>query len=89
MTGMHKRRGNIVVREVDDGVLLLDMAANRIHQLNQTAGYVWSRCEAESVQQMAESLAEEFDVSADVATRDVLEVLGTLRELSLVVEVRS
>ena len=90
MTALRKRLEGLVVREVDDGTLLLDMAANQIHQLNQTAGFIWSKCdEAASVDEIAASLARRFDVGKDIAMRDVSEILRRFRTLNLIEEARS
>ena len=76
-----------MAREVDDGVLLLDTESDQIHQLNQTASFIWSRCdEVASAEEIAALLAREFGIDVDVATRDVLEMLSRLQALNLVVE---
>lgn len=73
------------MREVKQEVVLLDTAADRVHQLNVTASFIWSRCEkAHTEQELAQWLAEAFDVDADVALQDTRAILDTLRELKLV-----
>jgi hypothetical protein len=59
-------------REVDGEILLLDTETNLIHQLNRTASFIWRKCqEGASAGEIAESLAENFDVEEDKARADV------------------
>jgi hypothetical protein len=77
----------IAVREVEDGILLLDSELNRIHQLNGTAQFIWNSCDGStSASQIAESLAQEYEVDMDLAMRDVADILEKLRAVNLVVE---
>jgi hypothetical protein len=77
----------LAVRELDDGILLLDMAADKIHQLNETAAFIWKQCDGVSLAEgIASSLAREFGVEEGVAQRDVERTLSKLRTLNLVVE---
>jgi hypothetical protein len=74
-----------MVREVDGELLLLDTSANRIHQLNRTASFIWQRCEdVASEADLAAELALEFDVEEGQALHDVERTLSTLRALELV-----
>jgi hypothetical protein len=82
-----KRADSLVVREVGDGVLLLDMGADQIHQLNATAGFIWRHCDGvASAADIAALLVREYQVEEGVAARDVEMALSELRALNLVVE---
>jgi PqqD family protein of HPr-rel-A system len=84
---LRRRREGVMVREVVGDMLLLDSESGEIHQLNETATFIWRNCEeAPSVERLAGMLASEFDVAHDVAARDVEEALGRLRALNLLVE---
>jgi len=75
-------------REVDQEILLLDTESDQIHQLNQTATFIWRRCdEIASPEHLAILLAQEFNVPEHVALRDVGDTLSRLRALNLIVEV--
>jgi hypothetical protein len=77
----------MMVRDLDSDLLILDTEANQIHQLNQTATFIWRRVEeAPSPERLAEMLAEAFGVDANVAQRDVLETLERFSALNLVVD---
>ena len=84
---LRRRREGIMIREVVGDLLLLDSESGEIHQLNETATFIWRNCEeAPSVEALAAMLASEFDVAHDVAARDVEDALGRLRALNLLVE---
>ena len=83
-----RRRDGIAVRNVEHEVLLLDAAANRIHQLNRTARLVWDECVVpRSVDEISAAMMELFDVSPELAVRDIVGTLEQLRSLKLVQEV--
>jgi Coenzyme PQQ synthesis protein D (PqqD) len=76
-----------MVREVGHELLLLDTETNQVHQLNETASFIWQRCdETPSAEDLADLLATEYSVDAQVAKEDAVEVLRKLRELKLLVE---
>ena len=87
MTGLRRRRKAVLAREVEDGMLLLDTESERIHQLNQTASFIWKTCdEVDSSEEIAALLAKQFDIDEGVAARDVIEMLSKLRSLNLIVD---
>ena len=89
MTRLRKRLTGVMIREVDEEVLLLDTESDQIHQLNQTASFIWRNCsEATSAEEIAARLTMEFDVGKDAALKDVIEVLGRLQALELIIEVQ-
>jgi hypothetical protein len=84
---MRRRREGIMVRDVVGDMLLLDTESGEIHQLNETASFIWRNCEeAPSVESLAGMLASAFDVGHDVAARDIEDALGRLRALNLLDE---
>ena len=87
MKALCKRAESLVVREVSDGILLLDMAGAQIHQLNATAAFIWRHCDGVAAPaDIATSLSREYDVERVAAARDVDMALKELRALNLVVE---
>ena len=88
MTMVRRRLKAVMVRPVDQELLLLDTASNLIHQLNQTASFIWQKCDdARSSEEMARLLATEYEVGYATALRDVVQTLEKLRELNLIVDV--
>ena len=83
--GVQQRPG-LTVRIVDGEVVILDRDAEKIHQLNSTASFVWNRLESTSdVAQIARELSGEFDVEVDAALVDVRRIVGELQKLRLLV----
>lgn len=87
MTTLRKRLAAVMVREVDRDILLLDTESDHIHQLNQTASFIWRSCDgASSAEEIAGLLAKEYEVEKHVALKDVIETLSSLRALNLFVD---
>lgn len=79
-----KRRSDVSVRVVEGETVVLDRQGELIHQLNQTASSIWDRCDGEStLEEIANRLAEAFDVDSEAAARDVASVVGQLHSLNL------
>lgn len=80
-----KRRADVTTRDVNGETLILDRKHEEVHQLNNTASYVWQRCDGKtSVAEIARSMAHDFciqpaDVEADVAV--LIDQLSVLRLL--------
>ena len=80
-----KRRTDVNARMVDGEVVVLDRQAGLIHQLNQTASYIWDRCDGQStVAEIANQLAAAFDVDANTAVHDVATAIMQLHRLGLI-----
>ena len=79
-----KRRNDVNVRILDGEAVVLDRQAGLIHQLNQTASYIWDRCDGQfTVAEIANQLAAAFDVDADTAVHDVATAIQELHRLRL------
>ena len=86
MTIPVKRRDDLILRRVQQELLLLDTEFKKIHQLNETASFIWDNWEqVPDVVEIAKLLAQKFDVDEDVALSDVSAMVGRLRELNLLV----
>jgi hypothetical protein len=80
-----KRRVDVTTRQIEDEALVLDRHAGKIHQLNATASYIWSRCDGmTSSGEISQGLATEFAISPESAERDVADTLAKLVSLELV-----
>jgi coenzyme PQQ synthesis protein D (PqqD) len=80
-----QRRSDVQARGLAGETLVLDRDGGLIHQLNETASFIWTRCTGDhSVVDIARDLADAFDVEPETATRDVETTLAQLRTLKLV-----
>lgn len=83
-----KQRSDISVRTLDGETLVLDRAAEQIHQLNRTASFIWVRCDGHrTVSEIVAELAGCFDVDYETAREAVQTTLRELNELGLVDQV--
>jgi hypothetical protein len=79
-----KRRSDLYTRVIDGETVVLDRKGSLIHQLNQTASYIWDRCDGKSARaEIASQLAEEFDIDPETVARDVAGIVGQLQSLNL------
>jgi len=79
-----KRRGDLNARLVDGEMVVLDRHAERIHQLNSTARFIWDHCDGDrSVAQIADGMMEAFEVDGATAARDVADTVRQFAELGL------
>lgn len=72
------------VRVVAGETLILDRHQQLIHQLNQTASYIWDRCDGTAtVAAIADQLAQAFDVEPTRAAQDVAALVCQLQQVGL------
>jgi hypothetical protein len=73
-------------RRVEKESIILDLNTSVYYSLNETGAFVWERLGAgDAVAQVVAGLSAEFDVKADVAERDVAELIQELREQKLLI----
>jgi hypothetical protein len=82
---MHPRaRPDLTARAVDGEAVLLDRSGGRVHQLNVTASFVWSKLDGcTPPHDVAVAVAEAFEVEPETAARDVNALLEQFRTLNL------
>ena len=80
------RRTDIIVHELDGEGLLFDGTSGDTHQLNRTALFVWRECDGgRDAHQIAERLAEVYDVSLENAVRHVQRMFREFLDRRLIV----
>ncbi len=80
------RAEEVVSCELEGGSALLDLSSSSYFRLNDTANFIWERLEAgpSSVNQLAESLTEAFDVTKEECIDDVAAILTDLEGAGLI-----
>ena len=71
-------------------MLVLDRSADLIHQLNQTASFIWGRCDGRSTaRDIAHQLADAFEVDPPTAEASVTTALQQFEVLGLLERARN
>jgi len=74
----------VTVRVIAGETVILDRRGGLIHQLNQTASYIWDRCDGRSkVAEIADQLTEAFDLDPKTAAKDTVVTVVQLQRLDL------
>jgi len=69
-------REELQYRELNDGGVVYDTSAERIHTLNLTAAYIWNCCDgSRNLLQIASELHQHANVPLDKALDDVREAI--------------
>lgn len=81
----YRVRSDVVAREVDGELLILDRQTDQVHKLNPMASYIWARLRRETnTDDIAKEVVEQFDVDPEVAAQDVSKYAEQLQSLHLV-----
>lgn len=82
-----KQNPHINTRPFDGTLLLIDVDNAVLHELNEVGTRVWEMCDGtKSVEAIALALTEEFDVTAEQATKDVESFLSLLYQRGALVQ---
>ena len=70
-------RTDLQYRELEDGGVIYDTTAERLHTLNVAAAYIWNCCDgAHNLSDIASELHHQANVPSEQALRDVFDALG-------------
>jgi hypothetical protein len=76
---------NAAWREMDGEVVIISPEDSVLHELNETASWIWKQATGgRSVEQIAHDLAEEYEVEPEVALADTFAILNHLESKKLV-----
>ena len=83
-----QKNTKIIAREIDGEMILLNEKKEKIHQLNNTASFVWDCCNGENtIDNIVVLLKEEFEVESIDIKSDVINIITSLKKLKLIHEV--
>lgn len=82
------RKKGVLERSVGEERMLYDTLQRTVHVLNDTAYFLWQRCDGNhTLEQIAEEAANAYAVSVQVAREDLSECLAALKGMSLIEQV--
>lgn len=80
-----KKNPNIIFREIDGQSVLLNDEKGEIHQLNETASFIWKNCSGNnSLQSLVDLLKENFQTDSENIEKDVKNIIEMLGKLHLI-----
>lgn len=75
-------------REIDEATVIISPNDSVMHELNDTGSFLWKNIDGHrSATELAGMLAENYEVTADVALTDTHALLGEMSSRKLVVPV--
>jgi hypothetical protein len=75
-------------REIDDETVIISPNDSVMHELNKTGSFLWKNIDGKkSAAELAELLAENYEVSADIALSDTEALLEDLSSRKLVMTI--
>jgi hypothetical protein len=84
-----QRRTEVLSREIDSGLILVDMAGGRCWELNEVGAFLWNAIGSPiPLHRVCSEIVQRFDVSDEIAKRDIVLTLGELLSAGLVARVR-
>jgi len=80
-----KQREGLSLQPVGDEMLILDLQADVIHQLNATASWIFEQCDGHTtIETLVEDLSRAYELDRARVDADVRDTLAQLRSLSLI-----
>lgn len=84
------RTNKALVSSIEDELVMFDANAGQYYGLNNVATAVWNHLETEkTVDELAQALTTEFDISVDECRKELLEFLPELDEKGLIEVVKT
>lgn len=76
-----KIKDGLYIREIKDEKAIYDKQTGAVHFLNQTAAFIAELCDANHTEdELVNKLVDKFEVSQDIARKDVGNVLKNLEK---------
>lgn len=79
------RAADVLLTRAGDQGVLVDEARGAVHVVNETAARIWELCgERPTLEELIQTMIEEYDIAATEVRPDVEDVLETFTRLELV-----
>jgi hypothetical protein len=80
-----KKTSDISVRKIEGEIFIFDRKNTIIHTFNKTGAFLWEMAQNSSTAEaMVDALMEKYDVTREIAEKDVLEFFADLQKNRLV-----
>ena len=80
------RNNEMIWRLVGDEAFIIDKDGTKIHQLNKMGSEIWKISEGNlTIRQIAETVCENFEVTAEEAEKDTVEFIENMLKQGLVI----
>ena len=80
-----QKKENLAWRNIDGQIFIVDPQKNILHELNPVAARIWELIDGKrTVKEIGEQVFKEFEVTLEEAGRDILELVGELKEKHLI-----
>jgi hypothetical protein len=81
-----KRMEQVIAQKAANDLLLFNMGDGNYYSLNGIGGRIWELCDGNhSVSQLVVAIAAEYDASAEVLDKDIVDLLEGLQNGKLIV----
>ncbi len=78
------KKNSLIIKQLEDELIIVDTENSQIHSLNETAAMIWKMLDHKlSVDNMAQSMLEKFNISVETAKSDVEKILKGFYEKGL------
>ena len=90
MTATYQRNQDVLHQDLDGEGVLYHEATESVHQLNESAFYVWTLCRTEiSEDEIVTQFLEKYRVDARRARTDVTRIVAAMREQGLLIRLQN
>ena len=81
------QRPDVAWKEIDGQIILMDLGAQkRVHRLNSVGSFIWTSFDGKiTLEKILKDICIEFEVSSEVAKRDLAKMVERLEELGVLI----
>jgi len=85
MSGFIVRNPKLAWREIDGETVIISPEDSLVHELNETASLIWKHAEGKTLQEVAERVSAEYEISVEAARADVDALVTAWQQMQLVI----
>jgi len=81
----YEQNPDIIETDLEEELILLDPKSQEMFSLNDTGRIVWNELSSSTVPEVVSLVKTTFDISKEIAERDVTELVSNLSEAGLII----